>query len=110
MNHIEEGTFLLLKGRDQCFKNYFIENLILLLALSVIGWGISIFGTKSFEWWEIPLDIAVSIIIALIGAWLQVRWNRHRAQENAYFSKKYGTCEFRASGEGFFCTFGSRKK
>jgi membrane protein implicated in regulation of membrane protease activity len=91
MNHIEEGRFLLLKGKDKSLRNYFIEYLILLLALSVIGWGISIFVTKSFEWWEIPLDIALSIVIALFGAWVQVRWNRRREQENDYFSQKYGT-------------------
>ena len=89
-SHIEEGRLLLFKNKEKVFKYYFLEDIIILLALSVIEWGISIFVTKSFYWWEIPLNIALSVVIALIAAWLQVRWNRRREQENAYFKEKYG--------------------
>ncbi|MBR3412637.1 MAG: hypothetical protein IKG81_08110 [Bacteroidales bacterium] len=89
-SHIEEGKLLLLKDKEKVFKNYFIEYSIILIILSVAEWVASIFFTKSFTWWEIPLDIALSIIIALVSAWLQVRWNRRRKQENTYFKEKYG--------------------
>ena len=89
-NHIEEGKLLLLKNREKVFKNYFIEFSIILLVLSVADWAIDIIFLKSFSWWEIPLDIVLSVVIALISARLQVRWNLRREKENAYFKEKYG--------------------
>lgn len=89
-SHIEEGKLLLLKNKEKSFKNYFIENVIILTVLSVADWIIDIIFLKSFSWWEIPLDIVLSIVIALVAAWLQVRWNRRRKKENAYFKEKYG--------------------
>ena len=89
-SHIEEGRMLLLKDKKKVFKNYFIEFIIILLALDVIEWGFNIFVTKSFQWWEIPLDIVLSVAIALIAAWIRVRWNRRREKENAHFKEKYG--------------------
>lgn len=88
-NHIEEGKLLLSK-KEKIFKNYFIENVFILLVLSVAEWVTSIFLIKSFSWWEIPLDIVLSVVIALVAAGLQVRWNRRREKENAYFKEKYG--------------------
>lgn len=87
---IEEGKLLLLKNKEKEFKNYFIEFVIILLVLSVADWVVDIFFLKSFSWWEIPLDIVLSVVIALVSAWLQVRWNRRREEENTYFKEKYG--------------------
>ena len=89
-SHTEEGRILLLKNKKKVFKNYFIESLIVLTVLSVAEWATSIFLFKSFSWWEIPLDIVLSVVIALVAARLQMRWNRRREQENAYFKEKYG--------------------
>ncbi len=89
-NHIEEGKLLLLKNREKVFKNYFIEFSIILLVLSVADWVVDIFFLKSFSWWDIPLDIVLSVVIALISARLQVRWNLRREKEYAYFKEKYG--------------------
>ena len=89
-NHIEEGRLLLLKNKEKVFKYYFIENVLILIVLSVADWVIDIFFLKSFSWWEIPLDIVLSVVIALVSAWLQVRWNRRREEENTYFKEKYG--------------------
>jgi hypothetical protein len=86
----EEGRMLLFKNKEKNFKNYFLDSFILLIIFSVLDCGVSIFFTKSFVWWEIPLDIVLSVVIALVSAWLQVRWNRHREKENAYFKEKYG--------------------
>jgi hypothetical protein len=86
----EEGRMLLFKNKEKNFKNYFLDSFILLIIFSVLDCGVSIFFTKSFVWWEIPLDIVLSVVIALVSAWLQVRWNRHRETENAYFKEKYG--------------------
>ena len=95
---IEEGKLLLLKNKEKTFKNYFIEFVIILLVLSVADWVADIFFLKSFSWWEIPLDVVLSVVIALVSAWLQVRWNRRREQENAYFKEKYGKkCELTSS-------------
>ena len=81
---------LLLKNKEKVFKNYFLDAIIILLVLAVSEMCVSIFVTKSFYWWEIPIDIALCVVISLISAWLQVRWNRRREQENAYFKEKYG--------------------
>ncbi len=89
-NHIEEGRLLLFKNKEKVFKNYFIEYGLILIVLSVADWVIDFFFLKSFSWWEIPLDIVLSVVIALVSAWLQVRWNRRREKENAYFKEKYG--------------------
>ena len=89
-NHIEEGRLLLFKNKEKVFKNYFIEFVIILIVLSVADWVIDIFFFNSFSLWEIPLDIVLSVVIALVSAWLQVRWNRRREKENAYFKEKYG--------------------
>ena len=89
-NHIEEGRLLLFKNKEKVFKNYFIEYVLILIVLSVADWVIDIFFLKSFSWWEIPLDIVLSAIIALVAARLQVRWNRRCEKENAYFKEKYG--------------------
>ena len=86
---IEEGKLLLLKNKEKVFKNYFIEYVLILIVLSVADWVIDIFFLKTFSWWEIPLDIVLSVVIALVSAWLQVRWNRRREKENAYFKEKY---------------------
>lgn len=88
--HIEEGKLLLLKNKEKVSKNYLIEYAIILIVLSVADWVIEFFFIKSFSWWEIPIDIVLSIVIALISAWLQVRWNRRREKENVYFKEKYG--------------------
>ena len=88
--HIEEGKLLLLKNKEKVYKNYLIEYAIILIVLSVADWVIEFFFIKSFSWWEIPIDIVLSIVIALISAWLQVRWNRRREKENVYFKEKYG--------------------
>jgi membrane protein implicated in regulation of membrane protease activity len=88
--HIEEGRLLLFKNKEKVFKNYFFEYAIILIVLSVAEGVISFFFTKSFSWWEIPFDIALCVVIALASAWLQVRWNRRREKENAYFKEKYG--------------------
>ena len=87
---IEEGKLLLLKNKEKTFKNYFIEFVIILLVLSVADWVIDIVFLKSFSWWDIPLDVVLSVVIALVSAWLQVRWNRRHEKENAYFQEKYG--------------------
>ena len=87
---IEEGKLLLLKNKEKTFKNYFIEFVIILLVLSVADWVIDIVFLKSFSWWDIPLDVVLSVVIALVSAWLQVRWNLRREKENAYFKEKYG--------------------
>ena len=89
-NHIEEGRLLLFKNKEKVFKNYFIEYVLILIVLSVADWVIDIFFLKSFSLWEIPMDIVLSVVIALVSAWLQVRWNRRREKENAYFKEKYG--------------------
>lgn len=89
-NHIEEGRLLLFKNKEKVFKNYFIEYVLILIVLSVADWVIDIFFLKSFSWCEIPLDIVLSVVIALVSARLQVRWNRRREKENAYFKEKYG--------------------
>ena len=86
----EEGRMLLFKNKEKNFKNYFIEFVIILLVLSVADWVVDIFFLTSFSWWEIPLDIVLSVVIALVSAWLQVRWNRRREKENAHFKEKYG--------------------
>ena len=70
-NRIEEGKLLLLKNKEKVFKNYFIEFVIILLVLSVADWVVDIVFLKSFSWWEIPLDIVLSVVIALVSAWLQ---------------------------------------
>ncbi len=87
---IEEGKLLLLKNKEKTFKNYFIEFVIILLVLSVADWVVDILFLKSFSWWEIPLDIVLSVVIALVSAQLQVCWNRRREKENAHFKEKYG--------------------
>ena len=87
---IEEGKLLLLKNKEKTFKNYFIEFVIILLVLSVADWVVDILFLKSFSWWEIPLDIVLSVVIALVSARLQVRWNHRREKENAHFQEKYG--------------------
>lgn len=89
-SNIEEGKLLLLKNKEKTFKNYFIEFVLILIVLSVADWVIDIVFLKSFSWWEIPLDIVLSAVIALVAARLQVRWNRRREEENAYFKEKYG--------------------
>ena len=89
-NHIEEGRLLLLKNKEKVFKYYFIEYVLILIVLSVADWVIDIFFLKTFSWWEIPLDIVLSAVIAIVSSWLQVRWNRRREKENAYFKEKYG--------------------
>ena len=86
----EEGRMLLFKNKEKNFKNYFIEFVIILLVLSVADWVVDIFFLKSFSWWEIPLHIVLSALIALVCARLQLCWNRHREKENAYFKEKYG--------------------
>ena len=87
---IEEGKLLLLKNKEKTFKNYFIEFVIILLVLSVADWVVDILFLKSFSWWEIPLDIVLSVVIALVSARLQVCRNRRREKENAHFKEKYG--------------------
>ena len=81
---------MLLKNKEKTFKNYFIEFVLILIVLSVADWVIDLVFLKSFSWWEIPLDIVLSAVIALVAARLQVRWNRRREKENAYFKEKYG--------------------
>ena len=86
----EEGRMLLFKNKEKNFKNFFLDFFILLIIFSVLDCGVSIFFTKSFVWWEIPLHIVLSALIALVCARLQLRWNRHREKENSYFKEKYG--------------------
>ena len=83
----EEGRMLLFKNKEKNFKNYSLDSFILLIIFSVLDCGVSIFFTKPFVWWEIPLHIVLSALIALVCARLQLRWNRHREKENAYFKK-----------------------
>ena len=73
-NHIEEGRLLLLKNKEKVFKYYFIEYVLILIVLSVADWVIDIFFLKTFSWWEIPLDIVLSAVIAIVSSWLQLRW------------------------------------
>lgn len=91
MDSIENGKLLLFKNKEKVFKYYFLEDVIILFVLDLIEWGVDIFCTKTFVWWEIPLDIALTVVIALVAARLQVRWNRYYKQENTYFKEKYGS-------------------
>ena len=88
-----ERELLIFNGKKLEFKYYFLDIVIVLLVLSVIEWLISLFVTKNFMWWEIPLDIVLSVVIALVAAWLRLRWHRRRMKEKAYFKEKYGKKE-----------------
>ena len=85
-----ERELLIFNGKKLEFKYYFLDTVIVLLALSVIEWLIDLFVIKTFMWWEIPLDIVLSVVIALVSAWLQLRWYRRRMKEKDYFKEKYG--------------------
>ena len=85
-----ERELLIFNGKKLEFKYYFLDIVIVLLALSVIEWLIALFATKTFVWWEIPLDIVLSVVIALVAAWLRLRWHRRHMKEKAYFEEKYG--------------------
>ena len=87
---IEERPYLLWKHKEPSFKYFFIEDLIVLTILSLIGWGFYYFVIKSFTWWDIIIDIALTLILSLLFAFLRTRWYKRRQQEGAYFKEKYG--------------------